>query len=104
MATSHFTARAKDNRTLELPEEAQSLNIQPGDEVQIFINQYRHASSEVISCDVTQERYREITNQLFAEADTIERQPGIYSNLDKAKIAKMVSKKHRKIEDKSVSY
>ncbi len=97
MATSHFTARAKDNRTLELPEEAQSLDIQPGDEVQIFISQYRHATSEVISSDVTQEQYRDLTNQLFAEADTIERQPGIYSNLNKAKIAKMLAEKNSKI-------
>lgn len=39
MAAIHYTARAKDNRTMELPEEAQALGLKPGDEVHIFVSQ-----------------------------------------------------------------
>jgi hypothetical protein len=38
MAIVHYTARAKDSRTLELPEEAQALGLQTGDEVHVFVN------------------------------------------------------------------
>ncbi len=38
MPTIHLTARAKDSRTLELPEEATELGLRPGEEVQISLD------------------------------------------------------------------
>jgi hypothetical protein len=38
MATVHFTAKVKDTRTLELPEEAQELGLTPGEEVSIRLD------------------------------------------------------------------
>jgi hypothetical protein len=38
MATVHFTAKVKDARTLELPEEAQQLGLMPGEEVSIHLD------------------------------------------------------------------
>jgi len=35
MAIIHFTAKVKDSRTLELPEDAQVLGLQPGEEVTV---------------------------------------------------------------------
>ena len=39
MVIVHYTARAKDSRTLELPEEAQALGLQNGDAIHIFVTQ-----------------------------------------------------------------
>ena len=38
MAILYYTAKAKDGRTLELPEEAQALGLRQGDEVKIAID------------------------------------------------------------------
>lgn len=38
MATIHYTAKVKDKRLLELPEEAQELGLQPGEEVEVIFN------------------------------------------------------------------
>jgi hypothetical protein len=38
MATLRYTAKVKENRILELPEEAQSLGLKPGDEVCVSID------------------------------------------------------------------
>ena len=37
MAIVHFTAKVKDSRTLELPEEARELGLQPGEEVSVSV-------------------------------------------------------------------
>lgn len=37
MTIAHYIAHAKDSRILELPEEAQSLGIQPGEAVSITV-------------------------------------------------------------------
>lgn len=35
MTTLHYTAKVRDGRLLELPEEAQQLHLTPGEEIQI---------------------------------------------------------------------
>ena len=97
MATLHYTARAKDSRTLELPEEAQALGLQPGDEVHVFVTQNGAAPTEVLTDEEQQERFRSLTTQLFAEMDAIERQPGTYVDPQKASVAAMIAEKHRKM-------
>ncbi|HZT41065.1 MAG TPA: hypothetical protein VFA07_02690 [Chthonomonadaceae bacterium] len=37
MATVHYTAKVKDSRLLELPEEAQELGLKPGEEVTVTV-------------------------------------------------------------------
>lgn len=37
MATVHYTAKVKEGRLLELPEEAQELGLQPGEEVEVSV-------------------------------------------------------------------
>ena len=37
MAVMNFRARVRDNRTIEIPEEAQDLGLEPGDEVTISV-------------------------------------------------------------------
>jgi hypothetical protein len=37
MTTVHYTAKVKDSRLLELPEEAQELGLQPGEEVTVSV-------------------------------------------------------------------
>ena len=37
MATVHYTAKVKDSRLLELPEEAQELGLKPGEEVTVSV-------------------------------------------------------------------
>jgi antitoxin component of MazEF toxin-antitoxin module len=49
MATVHYTAKAKDSRTLELPEEAQELGLQPGDEVTVSVDSSRTQKSFLIT-------------------------------------------------------
>jgi hypothetical protein len=38
MATAHYTAKVKESRLLELPEEAQELGLQPGEEVMVSVD------------------------------------------------------------------
>ena len=38
MATVQYTAKVKESRLLELPEESQELELQPGQEVQVIFN------------------------------------------------------------------
>lgn len=38
MATVHYTAKVKDSRLLELPEEAQELGLKPGEEVTVSVD------------------------------------------------------------------
>lgn len=80
MAVVHYTARVKDSRTLELPEEAQVLRLQAGAEVQIFVDQNEDVLSSVEDA-AQEERFQALAAQLFAEADAIERQPGTYTDL-----------------------
>ncbi len=37
MAIMHFTAKIRDNRTIEIPEEARGLGLEPGDEVTVSV-------------------------------------------------------------------
>ncbi|MCW3095823.1 MAG: hypothetical protein JWL77_1441 [Chthonomonadaceae bacterium] len=97
MAIVHYTARAKDSRTLELPEEAQALGLQTGDEVHVFVNRNEDLVTEASSDEAQQERFRAVTAQLFAEADATERQPGIYTDPQKASVATTIAEKHRKM-------
>lgn len=39
MATVHYTAVVKEGRLLELPDEADALELKPGDQVEIILNQ-----------------------------------------------------------------
>ena len=97
MAIVHFTARAKDRRTLELPEEAQALGLQNGDNVHIFVRQHGSVLTAVLQDDEQQEGFQALTAQLFTETDPVERQPGIYTNPQKARVATMITEKHPKI-------
>lgn len=97
MVTVHYTAKVKDSRTMELPEETQALGLHPGDEVQIIVSQEGDVPTELLSEDEQQEHFRAITARLFAETDAIERHPGTYSNPQKAEVATMIAEKHRKI-------
>ena len=38
MTTVHYTAKVKDSRLLELPEEAQELGLKPGEEVRVSVD------------------------------------------------------------------
>ena len=49
MTTTHYLAKARDNRVLELPEEAQALGLQPGEEVSVTLN--RNADKQTIQPD-----------------------------------------------------
>jgi hypothetical protein len=42
MATIHYTAKVKESRLLELPEEAKELGLQPGEEVSVDLNRLEH--------------------------------------------------------------
>jgi hypothetical protein len=97
MTTVHYTAKARDSRTLELPEEAETLGLKPGDEVHIFVSQNGTATAEDVMDEEQQERFRKLTAQLYADADATERQPGTYSDPQKAQIANLVADKHRKM-------
>ncbi len=97
MVTVHYTAKVTNSRTLELPEEAQALGLQPGDEVQLFISRDDAMPIEVRPDADEQERFRVITARLFAEADATERKPGCHSDPQKAIVAEMIIDKHRKI-------
>jgi hypothetical protein len=80
MATVHYTARAKDSRTLELPEEAQALGLQAGDEVHIFVSVNGEAITDALTAEAEQERFRARTEKLYAETDATERQPGTFAD------------------------
>jgi len=97
MTTVHYTARATDSRTLQLPEEAQELGLHPGDEVHVYVSQYGVEPTQILTDEQQQERFRTLTAQLFVAADAIERQPGTYSNPQKAQIADLIAEKHRKM-------
>lgn len=97
MATVHYTAKVKDSRLLELPEEAQELHLQPGDEVHVFLESNSTAPAQALTDEQEQERFRALSEKLFAEADAIERIPGTYSDPQKAQIAEMIAEKHRKM-------
>lgn len=97
MATVHYTAKVKDSRLLELPEEAQELQLQPGDEVHVFLESNAAAPAQALPNEEEQERFRALSEKLFAEADAIERIPGTYANPPKAQVAEMIAEKHRKM-------
>ncbi len=97
MAIVHYTARVKDSRTLELPDEAQTLGLQTGDEVHVFVNQEDVMLMETLKNEAQQARFRALTDQLFAETDAMERHSGTYVDEQKARIAAMIDEKHRKI-------
>lgn len=44
MATVHYTAKVKDSRLLELPEEAQALGLRPGEEIGVSVDHNRNDS------------------------------------------------------------
>jgi hypothetical protein len=44
MAAMHYTAKVKDSRILELPEEARDLGLQPGEEVIVSVDRIENAS------------------------------------------------------------
>lgn len=44
MATAHYTAKVKDSRLLELPEAAQELGLQPGEEVSVRVDRIEGAA------------------------------------------------------------
>jgi len=48
MTTTHYIARARDGRNLELPEEAQALGIKAGDRVSILVEMDEEPTSEVV--------------------------------------------------------
>jgi len=97
MATVQYTARVKESRILELPEEAQELGLRPGDEIQVFLNHNAVAPTEPLTDEQEQERFRMLTAQLFAEADATERKPGTHSDPQEAQVATMIAEKHRKL-------
>lgn len=47
MATVHYTAKVKEECLLELPEDAQALGLQPGDEVSITLDPNNDVSEAV---------------------------------------------------------
>ena len=56
MAIVYYTAKAKDGRTLELPEEARALGLRAGDEVKVAVDQsangvppHANSTEEVLS-------------------------------------------------------
>ncbi len=51
MATIHYTATAKDERLLELPEEAKALGLHPGDRVEITVNRNGIEESAMAASD-----------------------------------------------------
>jgi hypothetical protein len=97
MAIVHYTARVTDSRTLELPEEAQALGLQPGDEVDVFVNRNEAQLTEASNGEEEQERFRAVTALLFAEADATERQPGICTDPQKASVVTTIPDKHRRM-------
>ncbi len=50
-----------------------------------------------ISDEAEQEQFRVLTEELYAEADAIERHPRVFANPEKTRIADMVTEKHRRI-------
>ena len=97
MTPLHYVATAKDSRTLELPAEAQSLNLQTGDEVHIFVNRNETAPLDSQSEEERQSRFRELTAQLYAQADATEREPITCADPQNALIAQLIAEKHRKM-------
>jgi hypothetical protein len=87
----------KASRLLELPEEAQELGLKPGDEVQISLEQNGTEPAQTLAEDAEQERFRALTEQLYAEADAVEHVPGTYTDPQKAAIAEQIVQKHRKM-------
>ena len=97
MAIVHYTAKVKDCRTLELPDEAHTLGLQAGDEVHVFVDQEDVMLTETLKDEAKQAHLRGLTDQLFAETDAMERHSGTYVDPQKARIAAMIDEKHRKI-------
>jgi hypothetical protein len=95
MTTAHFTACVKDGRTLELPSDADELELRAGDHVEVLITQSSSAGNEDANDVTLQERYRQITDALYEQADSETREPGVHSNPDKAQVAELVRAKHR---------
>ena len=48
MTTTHYIARARDGRNLELQEEAQSLGLKAGDQVSIIVEMEEDTTPEVV--------------------------------------------------------
>ncbi len=46
MATIHYTAKVRESRLLELPEEAQELGLQPGEEITVSVERNGEAQEE----------------------------------------------------------
>ena len=68
MATTYYRAKVKENRLLELPEEAQELGLQPGEEVVVSVSRNDADLAESLSklfcnysnwqCDLALARFR----------------------------------------------
>ena len=68
------------------------------DKSDVFVSKDQIAPLMGPSEEEEQERFRALTTQLFAEADATQREPGIYPDPDKARIAEMIADKHRKTQ------
>jgi hypothetical protein len=97
MATVVYTAKVVDSRTLELPEEANALGLNVGDEIHVFVSQNGPDLMDIRSDEERQKRFRILTTQLFAESDEVERLPETHADPNKATVAEMVAEKHRTI-------
>ena len=49
MTSTHYIARARDSRVLELPEEAQALGIVPGESISIVVEREDVSSTVVVA-------------------------------------------------------
>ncbi len=72
MTTVYYTAKARDSRTLELPEEAAELELQPGEEVQVSVNRTGSRKSLTLSEAVARLTNRSPEQIAQAQAQAIE--------------------------------
>lgn len=98
MALISYTARVEENGSLTLPEEArEALDLKPGEEIEVLIPRNGTGEHDARSRKEEDTRRQALLQQMYAEADAVERQPVTYSNPQKAQVADLIAEKHRRM-------
>src|SRR5689334_17982013 len=97
MADLMYRARVKDNLLIELPAQAEALNLQPGDEIDVRLH-IEEKNGDMQPGDSSDEkeqtRFRLLAERLFAQADAAIREPEERPDADKSPIAEAILEKH----------
>jgi hypothetical protein len=103
MADLSYRARVRDGRLIELPPQADALDLQPGDEIKVvLLTEERGPGMRAAGADESTAvaDFQARAELFFGEADSTRREPEAPTG-DKAPIAKAIKEKHRVIGLKS---